>query len=152
MASGSKMRVIILALVGAFIGIMCIITPWTTVTQEFIGTSVTNNLNLTDYMHEKDSTFALAIVLFILGCAFAFITPFGGVAQFFGWLIFLGLIYQRLGTVETGLFTTTTSLNIGLYIGVASAVIVLFSMIRPMGWGYGKEALQPRQRFLVWSD
>lgn len=147
------MRVNILALVGAFIGILCIITPWTTITTGILQTTTsTSNLDLTDYMHDDDSAFAFAVVLFILGCAFAFITPFGGMAQFFGWLIFLGLIYGRLGTVDSGIFSTTTTLGIGFYVGIVAAAMVLISMIRPMGMGYGKDALQPRQRFLVWSD
>jgi hypothetical protein len=147
------MKVNVLALVGAFLGILCIITPWTTITTEILHTATsTTDLSLTDYIHDDDSAFAFAVVLFILGCAFAFITPFGGVGQFFGWLVFLGLVYERLGTKENALASTTTSLGIGFYLGIVAAALVLIAMIKPLGLGYTKEAPQPKNRFLVWSD
>lgn len=147
------MKVNILALVGAFVGLLCILLPWTVTTVTFLSTSSTTELALTDYIHDGDSTFAFAVVLFLVGCAFSFITPLGGFAQFFGWAAFMVLIAGRLGTVQNNALTTTTvSLSAGAYVGIVAAAIVLFSMVRPLGLGYGRAALQPRERFLVWSD
>jgi len=145
------MKVNLLAIVGGLLGVMCVLLPWTVTTVDsFFGESTVSDA-MTDYLHEDDATFAFAIVLFLLGSALALATPLGGVGQFFGWLMFLAAVYDRLGTTTTSISETTISLGLGFAVGIVAAGMVLFSLARPLGPGYAHSGLKPEDRFLTWS-
>ena len=145
------MKVNLLAIVGGLLAVTCVLLPWTvTTTTSVFGESVRNDA-MTDFVHEEDAAFALAVVLFLLGSALAAATPLAGVGLFFGWLIFLASAYERLGTTETAIADITVSLGIGFFVGLVAAGIVLFSLARPWGPGYLGRGVEPQDRLFIWS-
>lgn len=145
------MKVNLLAVVGGLLGVMCVLMPWVVADTESIFGDVHSEYSMTDFMDDDDSSFAVAVVLMLLGSALAIASPLGGMGMLFGWLIFLGAIYDRLGTATTSISETTTSLGLGFAVAVLALAMVLVALIRPMGPGYARGKVLPRDRFLTWS-
>jgi hypothetical protein len=145
------MKVNLLAIIGGLLGVMCILLPWTvTQVDSPLGNSI-SEMMLTDFMHQNDSAFSFAVILFLLGSALALITPLGSVGQFFGWLIFLAAVIEELGTEDVGLADVTVSLGLGFGVGLVAVALVIVSMIKPMGPGHSQPSTDAKQRFLTWS-
>jgi len=144
------MRINLLAIVGGLLGVICILLPWTVAQVESPFGDSSSERILTDFIHEGDSAFTFAIVLFLLGSALALITPLGGVGQFFGWLIFLAAILEDIGTEQTALADITVSLGLGFGVGLVALALVFVSMIKPMGPGHAQTPNDLRGRFLTW--
>jgi hypothetical protein len=144
------MKINLLAIVGGLLGVMCILLPWTVTHIESPFGDSSSEMIMTDFIHESDSAFSFAVVLFLLGSALALITPLGGVGQFFGWLIFLAAILDDLGTEQTAIADVTVSLGLGFGVGLVAFALVFLSMIKPMGPGHAQIPNDPRGRFLTW--
>ncbi|MDD1747461.1 MAG: hypothetical protein LUQ16_06845 [Methanomassiliicoccales archaeon] len=144
------MKINLLAIVGGLLGVMCILLPWTVTHIESPFGDTSSEMIMTDFIHEGDSAFTFAIVLFLLGSALALITPLGGVGQFFGWLIFLAAIIDDLGTEHTAIADITVSLGLGFGVGLVALALVFVSMIKPTGPGHTQATNDGRERFLTW--
>ena len=91
--------------------------------------------------------------LFILGTALAIVTPLSGLVQAGGLAAYAIGVLDRAaelsahseGTVELGL-------SVGFYAGIVSAALVLGSLIRPMGPGFGSAHIDVARRLRVFSD
>ena len=120
--SMSGIRINALGLVGAVIGVVAIFSTWFT----YI---VVHDLNLVDVVDhlDKQSKHYLPALLFILGTVIAFISPTGGLVQIAG----VGYWFARFWSDNSELPS-----EIGSYLGLVSAVIVLASLARPVGIGY----------------
>lgn len=171
-------RVNVLCLAGGLLGILCLAVPLMTVTmtnwvlayppaieygsqqsQEYMTSAVFlgNHVRLT--MESLD--LVLAPVLFLLGTLIAFVTPLGGA------LMATGMVDYSL-VVGTGTFqrafegpeTSFASVHweAAFYIGILAAVVVLVSIIMPLGPGYSGvnnpwpfKGLPVKERLLVWT-
>jgi hypothetical protein len=93
------------------------------------------------------------VQLFILGTALAIVTPLSGVVQAGGLVAYAVSVMDRAaevsahsdGTIEFGL-------SVGFYAGVVSAALVLGSLVRPMGPGFGSTRVDIMRRLRVFSD
>jgi hypothetical protein len=144
------MKVNLLAIIGGLLGVMCVLLPWTVTQVESVFGDSSSEMILTDYIHEGDWVFSLAVVLFLLGSALALIVPLGGLGQFFGWMIFLGAILDDLGTTHTSIADITISLALGFAMGFVAFALVFVSLVRPIGPGHAKGAIGARERLLTW--
>ena len=135
------MKINFLGLVGAVIGAIAIFSTWITITFLIWGKS----MNLMDVVNEAGtpSDWWLPSILFIVGTLIAFVSPVGGVLQLVGAPWFIIVFTQHAdGRIPSG---------IGPYLGIASAIIVLASMARPLGLGLMKGPIGIKNRLLVFS-
>lgn len=146
-----SLKVNLLAILGGLLGVMCILLPWSVTSTDGVFGSTTTESVMTDYIHDGDSAFSFAIVLFLLGSALALLTPLGSVGQFFGWLTFLAAIFGDLRTIHTAIADITLSLGLGFVVGVVASALVIASLLRPLGLGYTKGYVGVAQRFLTVS-
>lgn len=145
------MKVNLFAVIGGLLGVMCVLMPWLVVETHNIFWDNRQEYAMTDLMHDEDSSLAVAVMLMMLGSALAIATPLGGMGMLFGILVFLGSTYDRLGKVTNGINETTTSLGLGFAVGLLALGMVLVGLLRPIGPGYSRGRVLPRDRFLTWS-
>jgi hypothetical protein len=131
----AKWGVNLLGLVGAILGIVAIFSRW-------IGNWLID-LNLIDVINLNASEYLFASVLVILGVVIALLSPLGGFFETVGasWFI---LVYadRHEGAIVS---------NIGPYLAIASAIIVMMSMVRPIGPGLMHGPFTIGNRLLVLS-
>lgn len=147
----SLLRVNLLAVAGAVLGITSMGLVWYTSWGSSGGTTLLAHLMYFGItmngpaVSTQGFSYAAYVVLFgsILAVA---VTPIGGIIMIVGDAVFVSTALQinsvYPGMVETGL---------GLYIGVFSGVIVLASLVRPWGLGYLSEHRDMRARFITWG-
>jgi len=129
-----QLRINVLCLVGAFLAVICLFLPWA-VAHEKIGSDKAY-LGAFDFnksflgIHLFPDNFRNAVTLFLIGTVVAFFCPVGGILQLLGSLAFL------LTTVTTTSETIDLTYWIGAIIAPVSSVLVLGSLIYPLGVGY----------------
>jgi hypothetical protein len=135
-----KWKINLLGLAGAIIGIVAIFSRW-------IGVSIVG-FNLIDVINLVNSEVApqdyrFASILVIVGTIIALVSPLGGVLQIIGapWFI-LVWANRHDGQIIS---------SVGPYLAIASAIIVLASIVRPMGLGLMRGPFPVRSRLLVFS-
>jgi len=126
---------------GAMIGVIAIFSRW-------VGNWLID-LNLLDVMNLSDSAggasnYYLPGLVFIIGTLIAFLSPLGGFLQIIGapWFIVVWA-NRHEGEVLS---------SIGAYLGIASAIVVLVSMVRPLGPGLMTGPFTVRNRLSVFSQ
>jgi predicted anti-sigma-YlaC factor YlaD len=147
-------KVNILAVIGAFLGIFVILLPWLTSTVDFGNTASVATKSLTDQiLHEQDTTFAAAGVIFLFGSAFALITTIAGVIQLAGTFVYVGAVASTLGTRALApSVTQTDALGVGFFLGVLAGIITLIGLARPVSISATKSNETGRSRLLTWTD
>ncbi len=139
----------VLCLCGLVLGLAAMFCTWTYLSNpDSINTSF-----FVPVLHTSSNLSSTGAWLFILGTAFAIVTPLSGLVQAGGLVAYAVGVLDRAaelsahsdGTVELGL-------SIGFYIGVVSAALVLGSLIRPMGPGFGSTRVNVMRRLRVFSD
>lgn len=129
------MKVNILCLAGAGIGIVSLFLPWWQGVEFGLGLAIDH-----DYMLVQDvlldsatygSLFMIACTLFVAGTLLAFWSPLGGLIQVPGILGFFALFDSEIG-VRRG----EDEVALGVYVALISMVIVVLSLLVPMGVGY----------------
>jgi len=132
----------VLCLLGAIIGVVAIFLAW--LTMSAMGFSV--DADLTDALDMPSSELGYtAAILFIVGSVMAFLTSIGFIIQLAGvaaWYVWYADTYQGMGSV--------VDLGVGFYLGVVSAVIVLISIVKPMGPGM-KGPYTLKQRLMTFT-
>lgn len=126
----TRVRLNILCLVGAIVGVAAIFSTW--ISLGFLFWS--REMNLIDvYNHvESSSDFWLPAVLFLAGTLVAFVTSLGGIMQIIGVPLFMSAFVSHAdGRLPSG---------IGPYLGLVAAIIVLASLAHPVGVGYGAKS------------
>jgi len=108
-----NLRINQVALIGMFIGIISLFASW------FIAAAGSNGLNAMDVITTRnmDDTLVFATMLFLIGTIFSLMTPAALLLQLSGLTIFVADL--------TGFF-----IGLGVYLGFASAIILLVSMFR----------------------
>jgi len=134
-----KWRINILALVGAFIGIIAIFSVWITY-RLLIWSSGVNLLQILEM--GPDILGAIYCVSFIIGTLIAFVSPMGAFFQIVGIIAFFLRFMEMTGG-------RILPLNIGPYLGVASAIILIVSIAKPIGLNYGSGSIGLKDRLLT---
>jgi len=155
-------RINVLCIVGAMIGITCILTTWALVTEtppgwpdKTIRTKAVNiqpsgwsmldaliaTLNPSSNAYGNAELIAY-ILMFMGGAVASFLTPLGGVPQLAGAIGFYT-------TSQADLFVH--DFGAGFVIAIVSAAIVLTSIVWPMGVGYDKGPIDLRARLLTFT-
>ena len=122
----ARVRLNILCLVGAVIGVIAVFSTWITVGFMFWS----REMNLIDVYNQVNSSsdWWLPVVLCLIGAVISFVSPLGGVLQLIGAPLYISVFASDAdGRLPSG---------IGPYLALASAVIVLASLIYPVGLGY----------------
>ena len=122
----ARVRLNILCLVGAVIGVVAVFSTWITVGFMFWS----REMNLIDVYNqvESSSDLWLPAILCLIGAVVAFISPLGGVMQIVGVPLFISAFTSNTdGKLPSG---------IGPYLALVGAVIVLASLVYPIGVGY----------------
>jgi len=129
------MKVNVLCLVGAALGLVSLFLPWWQGYEIAVATMVDK-----DYMLVEDvlfnsaqygSLFVIACTLYVVGTFLAFGSPLGGLVQIPGILGFFAMFGSEIG-VHRG----EDTIALGAYLGLASAAVVTVSLLVPLGIGY----------------
>lgn len=132
------MKVNLLCLAGAALGLASLFLPWWQGAELGLGLAIDR-----DYMLIQDvlldpmpygTMFLIACTLFVVGTFLALWSPLGGLVQVPGALGFLALFGSEVG-VRRG----EDAIALGAYMGLISAAIVTVSLIIPLGVGYSME-------------
>jgi hypothetical protein len=137
----------ILCLCGLILGIAAVFSTWTYYSEGDY-TSTTYLITIL-----PPTVLIAGASLFVLGTILAILTPLAGLVQVAGLVGFLAPTMDRAalwsehsgGSVEFGP-------SVGFYVGVLSAVLVLASLIHPMGPGFGRSRTTLRRRFFVYTS
>ncbi|MDH4122694.1 MAG: hypothetical protein OEV21_01205 [Thermoplasmata archaeon] len=134
----AKWRVNILALVGVAIGIVAIFSAW--IRWIFGDYNLINILN--EAAEPEYALMFMGCFVFLIGTLFAIFIPMGGIIQLVGIPMFIiGFISYAEGRFPSG---------IGPYLGIASAIILVISIIKPIGLNY-KPPIELKGRLLTFS-
>ena len=82
-------------------------------------------------------------ILFIIGTLVIFLSPLGALLQIAG----ISLVFYAIREALEGRIPS----SIGPYLGIASAIILIVSMIKPLGLNYGSRPIGLKGRFLTFS-
>ena len=138
-------RLNILCLVGAVIGVVAVFSTWIAVRVTFIFWSSRSELNLIDVYNQvgSSSDFYLPAVLLLIGAIVAFISPLGGMLQLVGAPLFISAFASNSdGKLPSG---------VGPYLALVGAVIVLASLVYPVGLKYRQRPIGVLGRLLTVS-
>lgn len=122
----ARLRLNILCLVGAIIGVVAVFSTWITIGFMFWS----REMNLIDLYNQvgSSSDFYLPAVLLLIGAVVAFVSPLGGILQVVGApLFFSAFASNSENALPSGL---------GPYLAIVGALIVLGSLMYPVGIGY----------------
>lgn len=152
-------RINVLCVVGAMVGLSCLLTTWALVTETPPGwptSAHSKSIEIVPDAWSPIDTLAAAgdplstaygsselvafSILFVLGTALAFLTPLGGAPQLVGVLGFYTVSSEHLFVSE---FTA------GLVVATAAALIVLASLWFPLGVGYERGPVSLKSRLLT---
>ena len=121
-------------LIGGIIGVISIFTPWVVKNSSDQYSLIEILAGGNDLGMSLEFLLPLVSVIFLLGAAAVFISPYGAAAQIGGASIFLFVVnIAALGNSDS----QSIAVGLGPYIGLASGMIVFISIIFPFGVGYG---------------
>jgi hypothetical protein len=131
-----KWRVNILALIGAFTGFIAIFSGW-------MNGDMLIGLNLLIVMVAvNDTLIILACILFIAGTLTAFFCPIGGFIQI------AGIVSYFIGFA---VFSEKLPTTMGPYLAIISAIMIVFSLIKPQGLNYDLKPVDLKGRIFTFS-
>jgi hypothetical protein len=133
------MRVNLFAVAGAVVGIAAILTTWLAASFGIFGHF---ELNLIDVISEggTDSDYFLPTILFIIGTLIAFFTPVSGILQIIGASWFMLVYFDHVDRLLS---------TVGPYLGMASGIVLLLSIARPIGPGLMNGPFDAKDRLLT---
>ena len=142
----TAMKVNVLGLVGAVIGVVAVFSVWysTFFLPYWPPGRVYISMNLIDVLNEWPAYHIawFSGVIFIIATLGTFVSPSGGILQIAGVMLWWTYVFQASGKMPS---------EIGSYVGLASAVISLTSIVRPIGPGLAKGPFSFRNRLLIFS-
>ena len=135
------MKVNVLGLVGAVVGVVAIFSTWLGYHGWLSGA---HSWNLIAVLNDAPAyqTAWYSALFFITGTLVAFLSPAGGLLQVWGVLNWWAYYTDMSGEMPS---------RMASYLGLASAVIVLASMARPFGPGLMKGPFGLKNRLLIFS-
>jgi len=140
----------VLCLCGLVLGLAAMFCTWTYLSNP---DSFSTSLIFISSSYLSSGLGLLGARLFVLGTALAIVTPLSGLVQAGGLVAYAVSVMDRAaemsahsdGTIEFGL-------SVGFYAGVVSAALILGSLIRPLGPGFGSAHIDIARRLRVFSD
>jgi hypothetical protein len=127
------MRINVLALAGAVVGVVALFSTWESVLSRDLSLPDV----LTRYTYEALAYWSAVVI--IIGVVVSFITSFGSVIEFLGVAMWWADTFDLQGDIPT---------RPGSYIVLVSAIILLVSMIRPLGPGLMRGPFTLKDRLL----
>jgi len=152
--SASPFTVNVLCIIGATVGLAAIALPWRWTSaglwydESTLGAQIWTTTYLTSVKIDYDTL--TQFVLLGIGALLAFVTPLGVIPQSAGIAMFYideldrQVLYREHGLYEGGF-------GIGFFLACLSLVLVLASLIKPLGIGYNGGTLPWMRRLKVWS-
>ncbi len=136
-------RVNLLCLVGAFMGAFSVTLEWLTQTFDTRYGPTTTHFDLMGLLGSgmADQSLVFAAGLFVAGTLIAFITPYAGFMQVGGLLIFFGKVVPGI--------LAEKNVGVGAIFGIASTILVLYSLFNPVGLGIPKSHSGPSGNYLT---
>ena len=146
-------RVNIFCLVGAVIGVVAVFSTWIAVRLTSPISSSVLEHNLVDIYDFAGivSDYNLAVVLLLIGAIVAFISPLGGMLQLVGTLLFISAYPATANIILPSGFQWEENIGLGPYLALVGAVIVLASLVYPVGLGYRQKPVGVIGRFITIS-
>ncbi len=152
--SGIQLRVNVLCVLGAALGIASLFLPW------IVGGDLPHNVEYSDLLVNDillgspifTAAFILFCTMFLVGTGLAFVTPTGGFVQLAG---LLGFLYAYPDAYRD--MQGTQEISWGAYLGILSAAIVLVGLCLPIGPGHMSKTsvfrrmVSTANRFLTFS-
>jgi hypothetical protein len=138
-----QIRVNILCLVGAIVGVLSLFLSW--VATQDTSSGQISYLGAFDF-DTFPSTFHLSVDLFLIGTVIAFFLSLGGILQLMGSAGFLltSMTYATYGQLEVHFWY-------GAIIALASSLLVIIGLIVPYGYGFGTGSSSAAERLLTVS-
>jgi len=127
-----RLRINLLGITGALIGILTLFLPWFTTIGQVPGSQpIDHGLidSMSSYILRYDTLALSSCALFLIGMAMAFISPVGGIVQTAAILLFS---FNQSTTWAEGVTPIWTA----PLIGFLSGVISLIALICPLGIGF----------------
>jgi hypothetical protein len=146
-SEGAEVRVNIVCLTGAILGIACVFLPWAVATLSLVGggqaqVHQTGGVAPVDFLNSTLDQGLLdlmyAAILFTIGSALALLTPFGGIGQLTGIVVFglrlkdslSHLIPMPTTTLRPGLtWEYSSSLGPCFYLAILATTLTLASFV-----------------------
>jgi hypothetical protein len=141
-----------MCLIGATIGIASIFLPWFVAAVGPFRDERALTAWIWDLLqaHSGDLGLYAPFLIFLLGTLLAFWTPLGGILQALGLATFY---VMEIGwkVPPDGGYGFVAPLAVGFYLAVLSAIMVMISMVKPLGIGFSELHGPARPRFQVFS-
>ncbi len=138
-----------LCLAGATLGALSLFLTWVEDITSNIHYCYYEDVSMVDLLGiacEVDVALRVAGILFIAGVGLAFVTTIGGFVELAGVLVFFGWYATAPGSLFSGALLPGC---IGPYAGVASALLVILALVRPVAIGHHGTSVGVRQRLLT---
>lgn len=142
-------RLNLLCLAGACLGALSLFLTWVDSLVSPIAYCAVPNSGVIDILFNwcyAECALRIAATLFLVGVILAFLTTLGALFELAGLSIFFVWYANGERQHVTGEFLPD---SIGPYVGVASALLVLLALVKPMGIGYEGTPRGSRERFLA---
>lgn len=124
----------LVTVIGGVLGLVSMFVPWVVKTELNHYTLIDVLIGPTDIGLSLDFVLQLAAVIYLMGVASVFLSPYGAAAQLGG----CAIAFFSVGIAEIGNSgVQSVSFGPGPSIGFVSSVIVFLSVIFPFGIGYG---------------
>lgn len=150
-SKSAKLRINLLCVSGALLGFVAMALPWI-LESERIGAGVWQHYDLNWYFYADRGVDVVALVVFLVGSAMAFLTPLGGLFQLAGVLSFATSRSGDIRTITAGEITQSLEWGVGLFFAVISSAIVIASLFVPIGIGYESKRRSIGKAFLAWGE
>jgi len=141
-------RLNLLCLAGAGLGALSLFLTWTDSVVSPVAYCTWPDSGIIDILFNwchAEWALRVACTLFLIGVALAFLTTLGAFFEAAGlWGFFIWYANREEQRVTGEILPE----SIGPYVGIASALLVLLALVKPMGSGYGGASVGMRQRLL----
>jgi hypothetical protein len=145
-----NLRVNVLCLVGAILAALSLFLPWATSQDQT--SHVETNISAFDFdgavpgISSFPDGFRYSVTFFLIGTALAFLSPLSGIPLLIGSMGFM------LTAMTSKFENSELTISLGAWVAVMSSILVLGSLVYPIGPGYSHgRAHGLASKLLTWS-
>jgi len=143
----ARLQMNMLCILGAIIGLLSVYETWNYHASVCAARGMDDqSRNLLEVIYDMNS-FPFPGILFVLGTIVTFYSPLGGIFQCIGVVSFGALYLAAHGTFSDH----WGGVGFGFILGIISTMVVLISLIRPMGIGLENDSFGLKGRLLTIS-
>ncbi len=142
-------RLNILCLAGASLGALSLFLTWVEILTSNIAYCAFEDMSVVDILGNAchfDLMLRVACLLFLIGVVLAFVTAAGAVFESVGVSVFFVWYATATGSLFSGDVLPGSA---GAYAGMASAILVILALVRPVGIGYDGTTMTMKERLLA---